>query len=114
MANRTYVSCKICGATYPVCATARRLNSWRLIACSPDCYEVWLNKVEGRVGPPLDEMVNVEDIPQRQAEYAEKERQEMEALRAKEEAEEKPKVIHKSRKVRHATQEESDAEPNKE
>lgn len=38
--------CKICGKLYRICADARRLNSWRLIACSPECYQEWLKRID--------------------------------------------------------------------
>lgn len=46
MSKTPNCKCKICGKLYRICADARRLNSWRLIACSPECYQEWLRKVE--------------------------------------------------------------------
>lgn len=36
--------CDTCGSTFSCCNTAEDLKSWRSICCTPQCYEVYLEK----------------------------------------------------------------------
>ena len=42
--------CKVCGAEYRRCRSCENIpgGSWRLIACSPECYIAWCDLIEAR------------------------------------------------------------------
>ena len=54
--------CRVCGATYEACNSARSGNgafNWREVACSPECGMVYLNKITASrsIVEPAEEMV---------------------------------------------------------
>lgn len=51
MAKELNTTCKICGKKYHHCKDCERFNSWRLIACSPECWNTWCDLIEERRMP---------------------------------------------------------------
>lgn len=51
MAKELNTTCKICGKKYHHCKDCERSNSWRLIACSPECWNTWCDLIEERRMP---------------------------------------------------------------
>lgn len=54
--------CRVCGAKYEACNSARTGNSafnWREVACSPECGMVYLDKITAsrRIVEPVEEPV---------------------------------------------------------
>ena len=49
MAEYLNAVCKICGTKYHHCEKCEKIGSWRAIACSPECWNVWIDKVEARM-----------------------------------------------------------------
>ena len=45
MANKPNHICKNCGVEYYACNDCDRINSWRLVACSSECYQKYINAV---------------------------------------------------------------------
>lgn len=45
---RVKAICKVCGKPYEHCTDAVRLNSWRTVACSPECWNIWVDMVQKR------------------------------------------------------------------
>lgn len=41
-------TCKICGKKYHHCKDCERINSWRMIACSPECWNIWCDRIAER------------------------------------------------------------------
>lgn len=45
MAKKPNAICKICGKPYYYCRDCERLGSWRVVACSPECWQEWFARV---------------------------------------------------------------------
>lgn len=55
-------TCRVCGATYEACNSARSGNkafNWREVACSPECGMVYLDKITASrsIVEPVEEAV---------------------------------------------------------
>lgn len=48
MEKKPNTTCKICGKRYYHCKDCERINSWRLVACSPECWNIWCDQIEAR------------------------------------------------------------------
>ncbi len=48
MEKKPNTTCKICGKRYYHCKDCERINSWRLVACSPECWNKWCDLIEAR------------------------------------------------------------------
>lgn len=38
-------TCRVCGRGYFCCADSRAANSWRAVACSPECYREYMRRI---------------------------------------------------------------------
>lgn len=60
--------CRVCGKGYFCCADSRAANSWRTMACSPECYKEYMRRVwdARRAHPPTEDacMGPAEETPQ--------------------------------------------------
>lgn len=41
--------CKVCGKKYHHCAKCEQIGSWRAVACSPECWNIWVDVVRERI-----------------------------------------------------------------
>lgn len=41
--------CKVCGKKYHHCAKCEQVGSWRAVACSPECWNIWVDVVRERI-----------------------------------------------------------------
>lgn len=63
--------CKACGKAYYACPDCDRVNSWKSMACSPQCYQKYMQMVlEARTPadmqkdePPEEEKMNDDFLP---------------------------------------------------
>ena len=49
MAEYLNAVCKICGKKYHHCEMCEQIGSWRAVACSPECWNIWVPVVEAPV-----------------------------------------------------------------
>lgn len=61
MEKKPNTTCKICGKRYYHCKDCERINSWRLVACSPECWNIWCDQIEARRNPKANEAA-VEEV----------------------------------------------------
>ena len=40
--------CKVCGKKYHHCEKCEQIGSWRAVACSPECWNIWVDTVRAR------------------------------------------------------------------
>lgn len=40
--------CKVCGKKYHHCDMCEQIGSWRAVACSPECWNIWVDTVRAR------------------------------------------------------------------
>ena len=38
--------CRVCGKEYFCCADSKKINSWRTMACSIECYKEYMDRIE--------------------------------------------------------------------
>lgn len=38
--------CRVCGKEYYCCNDSRNINSWRAMACSPECYKEYMRRIK--------------------------------------------------------------------
>ena len=64
--------CKACGKAYYACPDCDRVNSWKSMACSPSCYQKYMQMVlearrpvvlQGHESNPVEETVEDSPIP---------------------------------------------------
>ena len=48
MAQELNATCKICGKPYHYCKDCEKFGSWRAVACSPECWTEWVNRITAR------------------------------------------------------------------
>lgn len=61
MEKKPNTTCKICGKRYYHCKDCERINSWRLVACSPECWNIWCDQIEARRNQQVNEAA-VEEV----------------------------------------------------
>lgn len=53
--NKTNTTCRVCGKEYFCCSDSRDINSWRAMACSPDCFKEYMRRIEKSRKPIVEE-----------------------------------------------------------
>lgn len=48
MAKYLNAVCKVCGKKYHHCEKCEQIGSWRAVACSPECWNIWVDTVRAR------------------------------------------------------------------
>lgn len=48
MAEYLNAVCKVCGKKYHHCEKCEQIGSWRAVACSPECWNIWVDTVRAR------------------------------------------------------------------
>jgi len=38
--------CRVCGKEYFCCSDSKKINSWRTMACSIECYKEYIRRIE--------------------------------------------------------------------
>lgn len=57
--------CRVCGAQYAACNSARTgstVFNWREVACSPECGEIYLERVLAARAENMSETLKIESI----------------------------------------------------
>ncbi len=55
--NKPNTTCRVCGKEYFCCSDSRKINSWRTMACSPECFKEYMKRVdEARNPKPVEEV----------------------------------------------------------
>ena len=49
MSEYLNAECKVCGKRYHHCAKCEQVGSWRAVACSPECWNIWVDVVRERI-----------------------------------------------------------------
>lgn len=49
MSEYLNAECKVCGKKYHHCAKCEQVGSWRAVACSPECWNIWVDVVRERI-----------------------------------------------------------------
>ena len=44
--NKPNTICRVCEKEYFCCTDSRAINSWRTMACSPECYKEYMRRIE--------------------------------------------------------------------
>ena len=69
MAEYLNAVCKVCGKKYHHCEKCEQIGSWRAVACSPECWNIWVDVVRERIAAenaanePVTESPAVEETP---------------------------------------------------
>lgn len=69
MAEYLNAVCKICGKKYHHCEKCEQIGSWRAVACSPECWNIWVDTVRARKAAeaaakePVVEASAIEETP---------------------------------------------------
>lgn len=48
MAEYLNAVCKVCGKKYHHCEMCEQIGSWRAVACSTECWNIWVDTVRAR------------------------------------------------------------------
>lgn len=54
--NKTMFVCKICGAEYTACPACKERHSWRAVADTPKCWQIYMTITQHRQGIITDEV----------------------------------------------------------
>lgn len=49
MSEYLNAECKVCGKKYHHCMKCEQIGSWRAVACSPECWNIWVDIVRERI-----------------------------------------------------------------
>lgn len=49
MSEYLNATCKVCGKKYHHCMKCEQVGSWRAVACSPECWNIWVDVVRERI-----------------------------------------------------------------
>lgn len=69
MAEYLNAVCKVCGKKYHHCEKCEQIGSWRAVACSPECWNIWVDTVRARKAAeaaaqePVVEALVIEETP---------------------------------------------------
>lgn len=69
MAEYLNAVCKVCGKKYHHCEMCEQIGSWRAVACSPECWNIWVDTVrtrkaaEAAAQEPVVEAPVIEETP---------------------------------------------------
>ena len=69
MAEYLNAVCNVCGKKYHHCEKCEQIGSWRAVACSPECWNIWVDTVRARKAAevaakePVVETPVVEEAP---------------------------------------------------
>ena len=55
--NKPNTTCRVCGKEYFCCQDSRDINSWRTMACSPDCFKEYMRRIEESRKPIVEEKI---------------------------------------------------------
>lgn len=74
MDNKPNTTCKVCGKKYFCCADRRKINSWKTMCCSQECYKEYMIRIEkSRAKVEKVKNINAETINIADAKTAESE-----------------------------------------
>lgn len=51
MNNKPNTICRVCGKEYFCCSDSKQINSWRTMACSQECFQEYMRRVEEARNP---------------------------------------------------------------
>lgn len=43
--NKSNTKCRVCGKEYFCCSDSRKINSWRTMACSEECFQEYMKRI---------------------------------------------------------------------
>lgn len=49
--------CRVCGKEYFCCSDSKKINSWRTMACSEECFKEYMRRIEESRKPVIEEPV---------------------------------------------------------
>ena len=52
--NKPNTTCRVCGKEYFCCGDSRSVNSWRTMACSPECFQEYMRRIDESRKPILE------------------------------------------------------------
>lgn len=53
--NKPNMTCRVCGKEYFCCSDSKKINSWRTMACSPECFQEYMRRIEESRNPATKE-----------------------------------------------------------
>lgn len=63
MAEYLNAVCKVCGKKYHHCEMCEQIGSWRAVACSPECWNIWVDTVRARKAAEAAAQESVVEAP---------------------------------------------------
>lgn len=54
--NKPNMTCRVCGKEYFCCEDSKKINSWRTMGCSPECYLEYMRRIEESRKPSTKEV----------------------------------------------------------
>lgn len=54
--NKPNMTCRVCGKKYFCCSDSKKINSWRTMACSPECFQEYMRRIEESRKPVIKEV----------------------------------------------------------
>lgn len=54
--NKPNMTCRVCGKEYFCCSDSKKINSWRTMACSPECFQEYMRRIEESRKPVTKEV----------------------------------------------------------
>lgn len=56
--NKPNTICRVCRKEYYCCTDSRSANSWKVMACSPECYQEYMRRIEKSRSKPVEIVEN--------------------------------------------------------
>lgn len=53
--NKPNMVCRVCSKEYFCCSDGKKINSWRTMACSPECFQEYMRRIEESRKPAIKE-----------------------------------------------------------
>lgn len=44
--SKPNTTCRVCGTQYFCCGDSKAINSWRTMACTPECFKEYMRRIE--------------------------------------------------------------------
>ena len=44
--SKPNTTCRVCGTQYFCCGDSKAINSWRTMACTPECFKEYMKRIE--------------------------------------------------------------------
>lgn len=54
------MECRVCGKSYFCCIDSKKMGAWKSMACSPECFKIYMKRIETSRKPSFSKVTTIE------------------------------------------------------